>query len=99
MFTVNGIGPVESTGLPRETRGRDRQAEAPNPARQDGLRFSPEAKRAADAARFIRESGGAAQEVRKEAVEAAKARIREGSYKLQSVVLQVAARVAPTVEV
>jgi anti-sigma28 factor (negative regulator of flagellin synthesis) len=98
MLTLNGIGPVESTGLPRDAKGRDRQNTSLDAARQDGVLISPEAKRAAEAARLVREPGPAAQEVRTEMVEAAKTRIREGSYKLQSVVLQVAARVAPAVE-
>lgn len=81
-------GPIPASG----TQGRAAAQAAPPPA-SDGVAISPEAAVAQHAVRTQTES-----EIRQHLVEEAKQRIEQGAYRLQQVVLTVAARVSKFVE-
>jgi len=91
MVTLNNIEALRPTAAPTSgTSARRTPPAAETP--QDEVSFSAESRAAAEIAKLLeatRES-----EVRRERVEEAKQNIREGAYRLQSVVTSVAARVA-----
>ncbi len=93
MATVNGIsavngptGPVPAPPAP--------PADKPQPRAAQTDTVSVSAAAAAQQSVLA----DAASDIRREQVEAAKARLAEGTYKLQATVLQVAARVAAFVD-
>jgi anti-sigma28 factor (negative regulator of flagellin synthesis) len=93
MYGLDGITPTN--GPPRTHRG----GSAPGIAlsrRRDAVEISPEA--ASIAALRASEKAAAAQDVANARIEAAKQSIEDGTYKLQHVVLQVAARIAEVLD-
>ena len=94
MIAMVGIGKISEMVAPRQLRGRaqQRDLETGSAKDKDSVELSTTAQRAADAARFQQEDK--TSEIRTERVEQAKARIEEGSYRIQEVVLQVAGRVS-----
>lgn len=89
-----GIGSIEAlTDLsvlaqkPAKARSDEKRA-----AKSDTVEVSTDAQKAAEAAK-IAAAADAGSEIRKEAVEAARKRIEEGTYRIQNMVQLVAARV------
>lgn len=94
MVTLTGIGSIANTAFGRTVEGRERRksttgASAPT---SDDVSISGEAQQAADARR-LQTLASEVPDVRIERVEQAKENIRQGTYRLQHVVLQVASRV------
>lgn len=94
MVGINGIGAVDGTNepVPAEKRVRDR---AKGPAGEaDAVSISSEAVQAADATRLARAAEElSANEIQQRRIEEAKRNIEEGTYRVQSVVLEIASRI------
>ena len=93
MVGVQGIGSIPEPANPRRAQGRASGFDAAGAEARDEVRISPVAQEAASVARLIEEAERQA-EVRAEHVAEVKASLERGTYKLQEVVLQVAARVS-----
>jgi anti-sigma28 factor (negative regulator of flagellin synthesis) len=96
MATVNGVNALNAAGAPQPPK-----PPAPAPQQTEAQPPSDESdtvlvSAAATAKQAVLSS--TASEIRQEQVDAAKARLAEGTYKLQATVLQVAARVAAFIE-
>lgn len=94
MGGIIGIGAVDGTNepVPTNKKGRDR-AHVPK-AEADAVAISSEAAQAADATRLVREAEKVAEhELQLKRIEEAKRSIEEGTYKVQSVVLEIASRI------
>jgi anti-sigma28 factor (negative regulator of flagellin synthesis) len=96
MVTLQGINVLTGSSGPAPAEKPQTPQGAAQTEPTDSLAFS----QAASTVAFVQQTAqsGADSEIRQELVDAAKARIAEGAYKLQSTVLQVAARVAVFVE-
>lgn len=94
MVTIQGISAVSGFVPPPPA---DQPKEAPEQP-QTQPTDSVEVSLAGSTAAATQTQGDLASEIRQEQVEAAKARLAEGTYKLQATVLQVAARVAAIIE-
>jgi hypothetical protein len=91
-MVIQGINAVSGFNGPKPAeRPELAPAESQTPP-SDTVEVSAEGAGVAAARKALQESAGS--EIREEQVEAAKARLAEGAYKLQATVLQVAARVA-----
>lgn len=94
MSTVNGISVANGPGGPVPVSPPAQPANKPEPQapKTDSVSVSPAAA--------VRQSALAdvSSEIRQAQVDAAKARLAEGTYKLQATVLQVASRVAAFVD-
>jgi len=90
---IGGI--VEPTGASRAQK-RDRKVDANQRAGEDQVAISSEARAAAIVQRLV-ENAGNEQGVRAEEVARARENLQQGTYKVQRIVLQVAARIAPYV--
>lgn len=100
MVGIHGLGgtPEPKSGGPAKIRDdRETSAPTPNPSTSstqstgDNIRISSEAQVAAEISRLVQASS-TQSEVRSERVEAARARLEQGSYKDPEVVSQVADR-------
>ena len=91
MVAITGIGgPAEP--LPTKGPGnRDQKNNTPLKPEKDALEFSAEALEASQAAEIFRLTPKQ-EEIREQRIEVAKEQIREGTYKVQDVVTEVAAR-------
>ena len=97
MVGIQGIAGVPEPVGGARVRGR---SNAPAPSigpSTDGIEISPQAAQASAAATRATATDGQS-EVRLERVVAARQRIEEGAYRLQKVVLEVAARLSKFVE-
>ena len=94
MVGINGIGGIPEPVPERPANVRDRKREVESaPAREDGVRISPEAQEAATSARvanIAREDDG----IRADEVAAAKERLERGDFRLPEVVAEVARRLS-----
>jgi anti-sigma28 factor (negative regulator of flagellin synthesis) len=93
MITIQGIGGVPEPAGPKQTQNRDKTPPADVSTAEDGVSISSEASQAATAGDIVRQSGQQ-NEVRQAKIEQAKQNLEEGTYKVQEVVLQVAARLS-----
>ncbi|MBI1319389.1 MAG: hypothetical protein GC168_10655 [Candidatus Hydrogenedens sp.] len=91
MVTLSNIEALRPTTAPASGSSL-RRTDTPPEAPQDAASFSPESRAASELAKLLEQARQS--EVRQQRVEEAKQNIREGTYKLQSVVTSVAARVA-----
>ena len=97
MVTLQGINVLTGSTTGPAPADKPQTPQGSAQAQQaDSLAFSEPAAAVAFAQQAVQ--GESQSEIRQELVDAAKARIAEGAYKLQSTVLQVAARVAAFVE-
>ncbi len=101
MVGIQGLGgpPEPKSGGPAKVRGeRDNTSPTSNSGTSapttssDNVQFSSEAQVAAEVARLV-QSSSAQTDIRAERVEAARARLEQGSYKDPEVVSQVADKV------
>lgn len=93
MVGITGIGPVDGVNEPVPSNKKAPRAKLPA-GEADAVAFSSEAAQAADATRLVREAEKLAQhEIQQKRIEEAKRNIEEGTYKVQSVVLEIAGRI------
>ncbi len=95
MVPMGGIEQLSGPGAARLVRERDRERaigeSAGSASQADEVRLSPEARQAAELSRVLRQDD--TPDARTEAIERAKENLEQGTYRIQSVVLQVASRV------
>jgi anti-sigma28 factor (negative regulator of flagellin synthesis) len=89
---IVGLTPPVGNGPVGEQRPNRRDEVRKDSGQQDRVSISSEAKDAAEAARL---AATASEEIRTKAVEEARRNIEQGTYKLQSMVQIVAARISP----
>jgi len=93
MITIQGIGGVPEPAGPKQTQNRDKTPPADTAVAGDGVSISPEASQAATAGDIVRQTSQQS-DVRQVKIEQARQNLEEGTYKVQEVVLQVAARLS-----
>ena len=93
MIGVQGVGGVQEPQGPKPASGRAKQTEETRGPSSDDVSFSSQAEKAALADAIIQQSGQTS-EVRQAKIDEARRNIEEGTYKVQEVVQQVAARLA-----
>jgi len=93
MVGVQGIGSIPEPANPRRAQQLAGGLDAADVEAHDEVRISPAGQEAASVARLLEEAERQA-EVRAEHIAEVKASLERGTYKLQEVVLQVAARVS-----
>lgn len=96
MIAVYGVGDVPSVAGPRDGAVKPRPAQSADSQATDGVEISAEAAAAAARTKLAAQTPGEA--LRAERIEQAKRNIEEGAYRLQEIVLEVAARIAPYVD-
>ncbi len=96
MVTIQGINAVSGFSGPRPAEKPEQAPPQSQTPPSDTVEVSPAGAEAAAAQQAVQ--AGLSSEIRQAQVDAAKARLAEGTYKLQATVLQVAARVAAFVE-
>jgi len=94
IYGINGL-PEPATNTPESTRGKRSQARADVALStgQDQVSLSPEAQQASTAVRLAEAAKAQSEEIRSERVAEARERLEQGTYRIQEVVLAVAARV------
>ncbi len=99
MVGIHGIGEIPEPANTRQVQGRSKSPDsAPASATDgDGVQISQEAVEASQAADLVARTMDRSG-LRHERVEQAKQNIEQGTYRVQEVVLQVAARLAQFVE-
>ncbi|MFO7973981.1 MAG: flagellar biosynthesis anti-sigma factor FlgM [Candidatus Hydrogenedentota bacterium] len=94
MVGIKGVGGIPEPTPDRPANVRDSKRDVKSaPAREDGVRISPEAQEAASSARLAkiaREDDG----IRADKVAAAKERIERGDFRFPEVVAEVARRLS-----
>ena len=95
MIGLYGVGGVPEPGVTRATGPRVRPAETNAPRVTDGVAISAEA---AAGSRLVSEASPA-ETIRADRIERAKQNIEQGAYRVQDIVSQVAARIAPYVDI
>ncbi len=93
MINIQGIGGVPEPAGPKQTQSRDKTPPADVSTVGDGVSISPEASQAATAGDIVRQTSQQS-DVRQVKIEQARQNLEEGTYKVQEVVLQVAARLS-----
>jgi hypothetical protein len=97
MITIEGISPINGPAGPKPPDRPEPSPPPPAPAKQsDTVEISAASSGVAAAQQAVQD--GVGSQIRQEQVEAAKQRLAEGTYKVQIVVLQVAARIAALVD-
>lgn len=91
MIGVQGVGGVQEPQGPKPASGRAKEAEETKATSSDDVSFSSRAEKAAEADAVIQQSGQTS-EVRQARIDEARHNIEQGTYKVQEVVQQVAAR-------
>ncbi|MCL4691156.1 MAG: flagellar biosynthesis anti-sigma factor FlgM [Candidatus Hydrogenedentes bacterium] len=96
IYGITGLPEQPATTPSEPARGRRPQSLSGESGQQgaDRITFSPEAQEASAAAKFIEAAKERSEEIRAERIEQARKQLEEGTYRLQQVVLVVAARVA-----
>lgn len=95
MIGVYGVGGVPEPSATRATAPRPRPAETSATRATDGVAISTEA---ATRSRFVSEATPA-ETIRADRIERAKQSIEDGAYRVQDIVSQVAARIAPYIDI
>ncbi len=93
MVGIHGISGIRQPVETKRADDRDKQVETQDMALRDGVEISQEAQRAAEAERLLGQVEKT-NEVRAERIAQAKENLEQGTYKVQEVVLQVAARIS-----
>ena len=94
IFNIAGVNEAPAV---RRVEARDPKAEKPTAAQQqDSVAVSEDARKAAEAVRLVEKSRLAA-EIREKKVAEAKENIAQGAYRVNEVVLRVAARISDIV--
>lgn len=93
MVGIQRIGGTPEFANIKRTVERDKKTGAKGAEAHDAVEISDEARAALDVARLTEETA-LQEEMRAERVAEAKEAIEKGSYKLQHVILQVAARIS-----
>lgn len=91
MVGIQGIGGVPEPVGPKQGAGKAKETEKANTASSDGVSISPQAAQAAEV-QVVLNLASEVSEIRLERVEQARENIEKGTYKVQDVVRQVAAR-------
>lgn len=91
MIGIQGIGGVPEPTGPKQTPGRPKEPEKTAPSAGDDVLISDAAEKAASADVILQQSGEMS-DVRQERIDQARQSIEDGTYKVQDVVRQVAAR-------
>jgi anti-sigma28 factor (negative regulator of flagellin synthesis) len=95
IYGISGIPePANTTSEPTREKRNQVQAEVLSSTEQDHIVLSAEAQQASAAARFVEAAKAKSEEIRAERIAEARKQLEEGTYKLQEVVLAVAARVS-----
>lgn len=95
IYGVTGIPEPPASIHSEPARGRRPQTLSVDSNQDsDQITFSPEAQEASEAAKFIEAAKERSEEIRAERIAAARKQLEEGTYRLQQVVLVVAARVS-----
>lgn len=97
MVGVQSIGGLPEPANPERVTERPQRGDTAEAAPHDAVSISPEARRAATVARVLTQSP-VADEVRAERVAEVRKSIEQGAYRLQEVVLMLAARLSPYVD-
>lgn len=98
MVGIQGVnGAPDPLGTKPAAAGQNRAPQTSVEPAQDGVEFSAQASRAAAVQNAVQAASNQS-EIREQRVAEAKDRIEQGAYRLQEVVLQVAARVSQFVE-
>lgn len=96
MVGIYGIGMTPEPANPRRVNGYTKQADTQDTAARDVVLISQEAQSAAEDAATISKFVGLSEkqaEIREERVAQVRESLEKGTYKVQQVVLQVAARI------
>jgi len=95
IYGITGI-PEPATTTPEPARGKRPavRADEASSVEQDQIVLSPEAHQASAAARFVEAAKARSEEIRAERITEARKQLEEGAYRIQEVVLAVAARVS-----
>lgn len=91
MIGIQGLGNVPEPTGPKQTSGRARAQEKVEAPVTDDVLISAAAEKAADADVILQQSGEM-NDVREQRIEQARQNIQDGTYKVNDVVRQVAAR-------
>ncbi len=93
MVGIEGMGitPVRANNT-EQASSRTQKAASTTLSSTDGVLFSTEAEKAAEVVRFTDMASEQQQELRQERIEEAQRKIEESTYKVQSVIQFVAAR-------
>ena len=97
MVGIEGISGIRQSANTGRGEDRRQRVSTQHTAPHDEVQFSSDARRAEEISRLVAQVNGQSV-VRAERVAEAKRDIEQGAYRLQSVVLQVAARVSGHVE-
>lgn len=98
MVGIFGIGGIPEPANPRRVEGFNQNAGTARSVTRDEVLISAEAQDAAAINRLVQEANKKAEEIRAERVAQVKKSLEQGTYKVQEVVLQVAARVSRYIE-
>ena len=95
IYGINGI-PEPATTTPEPARGKRPQvrADVPSSSGQDHVELSAEAQQVSAAARLVEAAKAKSEEIRTDRIAEARKQLEEGTYRIQEVVLAVAARVS-----
>lgn len=97
-LNIRSVADGQAVLRPAERRATTASAGAARTDTGDAAVFSPEAARAAETARLRELAEEPESELRAAELEAVRSRLRDGAYRVQEVVLQVAVRVAPVID-
>jgi anti-sigma28 factor (negative regulator of flagellin synthesis) len=93
MVTMFGIGNIPEPRMPSSAHDKQRVMSTVGGAPFDNVEISAKALEAASIAQLAKRIDNPAQAIRAERVAEAKENVQKGAYKVQEVVLKVAARV------
>lgn len=93
MVTLFGIGNIPGPRIPAQVRDKEHETHKSSAAPLDNLDISPKAYEVASIAELSQKISDPSEAIRAERVAQAKENVQQGAYKVQEVVLKVAARV------
>ena len=93
MVGIQGIGGIPEPANNKQADGRDKEVRVEASSPRDGLEISQQAQEASNAARLVNQAMRDS-EIRAERVAEAKAKVEQGAYRVQEIILQVAARLS-----
>lgn len=91
MIGIQGIGGVPEPVGPKQGTSKAKESDSTTTPSSDGVSISPEAAEAAEV-QVVLNLATQVSDIRQERVEEARENIEKGTYKVQDVVRQVAAR-------
>ena len=93
MVGIQGISGIREPASAKRADDRGKTDVPRGEVARDGVEISPEAERAAEAGRLLEQTQAQSQ-IRAERIAEAKQNLEQGTYRVQEVVLRVAARVS-----